>query len=507
MEEQCTQVLEEGINFLKESKFGGLDGLDDEVLDAMLPVPWPCTTDNVNGPQNSPENHANCTQSPAPPTPPLEEDFVPILEDKIEGLAETSEDEKREYPVEENMDTHSTVIVKENTDSPVKNTDSPVKNTDSPVIVKEFNTNSPVTMKENVDSPVTVTVKENTVSRMAQEERKALRQELKLAMDPFSIPCLLSVKDLRRKHESKYKLHFKVAKGRNRYLAAYKRKWDLLLKLEEWENDLNGSSPHEPYISVENKVDNCGPPEGFVYITKSAMPSNVDYLFDKNYLVGCDCVRCTPLTCECSKNSRSDFAYDRIGRVQFEPGKPIYECNSRCFCSVSCRNRVVQRGRTVRVTIFRTPNGCGWGVKTMDPILKNQFVTEYVGEVLTSDEAEERGRVYDHVGQTYLFDLDYNDDYAAYTIDAKNYGNISHFINHSCDPNLNVYGVWIETLDPQMPQIAFFASRDIKEGEELTFDYLMTAGDSLASSPSKSSAKLKQIPCFCGAKKCRKYMF
>jgi len=75
----------------------------------------------------------------------------------------------------------------------------------------------------------------------------------------------------------------------------------------------------------------------------------------------------------------------------------------------------------------------------MDPILKNQFVTEYVGEVLTSDEAEERGRVYDHVGQTYLFDLDYNDDYAAYTIDAKNYGNISHFINHSVSILINEF--------------------------------------------------------------------
>lgn len=68
----------------------------------------------------------------------------------------------------------------------------------------------------------------------------------------------------------------------------------------------------------------------------------------------------------------------------------------------------------------------------MDPILKNQFVTEYVGELLTSDEAEERGKVYDHVGMTYLFDLDYNqDEPAAYTVDAKKYGNISHFINHS----------------------------------------------------------------------------
>ncbi|EDO36231.1 predicted protein, partial [Nematostella vectensis] len=245
-------------------------------------------------------------------------------------------------------------------------------------------------------------------------------------------------------------------------------------KLEEWEKWLNDCAVNEPYISVENKVDNTPPPTDFVYISQNKVPSFLDHLFDHNYLVGCNCQRCTPKSCECPKNSGGVFAYDRFGRVQFEPGKPIYECNSKCSCSESCRNRVVQRGRTVRVTIFRTYNGCGWGVKTMDPIMKNQFVTEYVGEVITNEEAEHRGRHYDAAGQTYLFDLDYNDGDCAYTIDAKKYGNISHFINHSCDPNLSVFGVWVDTLDPQMPRIAFFARRDIPAGEEITFDYLMT---------------------------------
>lgn len=46
-------------------------------------------------------------------------------------------------------------------------------------------------------------------------------------------------------------------------------------------------------------------------------------------------------------------------------------------------------------------------------------------------EAEKRGKYYDAVGRTYLFDLDYNDGDCPFTVDAGYYGNVSHFINHS----------------------------------------------------------------------------
>ncbi len=107
----------------------------------------------------------------------------------------------------------------------------------------------------------------------------------------------------------------------------------------------------------------------------------------------------------------------------------------------------------MKLCIYRTNNGCGWGVKTLEKIKRGQFVVEYVGEVITSEEAEERGKVYDAEGRTYLFDLDYNlgpDN--PYTVDAAEFGNVSHFINHSCDPNLSIFNVWIDCLDPNLPR-------------------------------------------------------
>lgn len=77
---------------------------------------------------------------------------------------------------------------------------------------------------------------------------------------------------------------------------------------------------------------------------------------------------------------------------------------------------------------------------------------EYVGEVITNEEAEKRGVQYgkhrlkylnitpasheivfavDSEGRTYLFDLDFNDIDCMYSVDAAHYGNVAHFVNHS----------------------------------------------------------------------------
>ena len=52
-------------------------------------------------------------------------------------------------------------------------------------------------------------------------------------------------------------------------------------------------------------------------------------------------------------------------------------------------------------------------------------------QVITNEEAERRGQIYDANGRTYLFDLDYNDGDCPFTVDAGRYGNVSHFVNHS----------------------------------------------------------------------------
>ena len=74
----------------------------------------------------------------------------------------------------------------------------------------------------------------------------------------------------------------------------------------------------------------------------------------------------------------------------------------------------------------------GWGVRAVDAIPNGAFVTKYAGEVVSLIEADKRP-------MTYLFDLsahlDSSDNEFTYVVDASQYGNITRFINHSCDPN------------------------------------------------------------------------
>lgn len=253
---------------------------------------------------------------------------------------------------------------------------------------------------------------------------------------------------------------------------AYKqKKIEINHALKEWEKHLNRVSTDPAPITVENDVDLEGPPENFEYINDYKAGPGI--VIPNDPVIGCECTDCyaEKSSC-CAPQFGVEFAYYKWKRLKVHVGRPIYECNKRCACGPDCSNRVVQHGRKHRVCIFRTANGRGWGVKAMQKIKAGTFVMEYVGEVISNEEAEIRGKTYDSVGRTYLFDLDFNGDDCPFTVDAAVYGNVSHFVNHSCDPNLEVYSVWINTLDPRLPRIALFSRRDIEKGEELTFDYM-----------------------------------
>ncbi|XP_047375976.1 histone-lysine N-methyltransferase SUV39H2 isoform X3 [Sciurus carolinensis] len=198
------------------------------------------------------------------------------------------------------------------------------------------------------------------------------------------------------------------------------------IALQRWQDELNRRKNHKGMIFVENTVDLEGPPSDFYYINEYKPAPGISLVNEATF--GCSCTDCYFEKC-CPAEAGVLLAYNKNQQIRIPPGTPIYECNSRCRCGPDCPNRIVQKGTQYSLCIFRTSNGCGWGVKTLMKIKKMSFVMEYVGEVITSEEAERRGQLYDNKGITYLFDLDYESD--EFTVDAARYGNVSHFVNHS----------------------------------------------------------------------------
>jgi len=71
-----------------------------------------------------------------------------------------------------------------------------------------------------------------------------------------------------------------------------------------------------------------------------------------------------------------------------------------------------------------------WGLFTCESVQADEMVIEYVGEVVRHDVGDVRERRYEAVGigSSYLFRVDRD-----FIVDATKLGNLSRFINHSCN--------------------------------------------------------------------------
>ena len=100
----------------------------------------------------------------------------------------------------------------------------------------------------------------------------------------------------------------------------------------------------------------------------------------------------------------------------------------------------------------------GWGVYAAQPIAEDTRIIEYKGELVSQAEGSRRETRYLPRQRIWLFTIN-----TRWLRDAAVGGNIARYINHACHPNcyVDVVGrhIWI------------LASRDIRKGEELTYDY------------------------------------
>jgi SET domain-containing protein len=133
----------------------------------------------------------------------------------------------------------------------------------------------------------------------------------------------------------------------------------------------------------------------------------------------------------------------------------------------------------------------GNGVFAVAPISKGERVIRYKGRLRTHAEVDAEYGDENETGHTFLFTL--NDDYV---LDANVDGNIARWINHSCKPNCESSHEEDAKGRPDRDRIYIEALRDIRPGEELTYNYGIVLDE-------PHTAKNKRLwACRCGAKRC-----
>lgn len=140
------------------------------------------------------------------------------------------------------------------------------------------------------------------------------------------------------------------------------------------------------------------------------------------------------------------------------------ECvDGECPCGSYCQNRRFQDANYANVDVIFLPLK-GYGLRALEPLKKNQFVMEYIGEVIKNDVFIKRMKKYNEEGLKHFYFMSLQ---AGEVIDATDKGCVARFMNHSCSPNCFVQ----KWMVGEKYRIGIFALRNIQEGEELTFDY------------------------------------
>ncbi|KAL7918945.1 hypothetical protein ACQKWADRAFT_302733 [Trichoderma austrokoningii] len=159
------------------------------------------------------------------------------------------------------------------------------------------------------------------------------------------------------------------------------------------------------------------------------------------------------------------------------------ECSANAGnCGGGCQNRRFQRKQYADVTVIKTEKK-GFGLRTNAILEPNDFIYEYIGEVINEPTFRRRMLQYDVEGIKHFYFMSLNKNEF---VDATKKGNLGRFCNHSCNPNCFV-DKWVVGDKLRM---GIFALRRIQAGEELVFNYNV---DRYGAEPQ---------PCYCGEANC-----
>jgi hypothetical protein len=152
-----------------------------------------------------------------------------------------------------------------------------------------------------------------------------------------------------------------------------------------------------------------------------------------------------------------------------------------------CANTIIQRRAFPKLEVFGTPQ-CGYALRVLEDVEEGDILVEYLGEAITTDDMHDRIAEYTNGDDFYFAALG-----DGLYLDAKNYGSIARFANHSCSPTGQLQK-WIVQGEPR---ICLVPTRPLKRGEEITYNYQYYQ-DGLDA----NNSTMTRQPCLCGSAKC-----
>jgi len=193
----------------------------------------------------------------------------------------------------------------------------------------------------------------------------------------------------------------------------------------------------------------------------------------------------------------------------------IIECTDGCACvqNGTCTNNALIRLKQnpLPFVIFKCESGKGWGLKCLRPIKKGEPVVEYIGEHMSLREFHRREASQEKTSTMYCVELTReNNNDVPICIDSADSGNHARFINHACGEgaSLEIYRMYGAERNPNRPRIVLFARRDIKIGQELTFDYKFVFTEELDEDEDELlgtievQAEKRRFDCLCMSRHC-----
>ncbi len=161
------------------------------------------------------------------------------------------------------------------------------------------------------------------------------------------------------------------------------------------------------------------------------------------------------------------------------------ECDTRlCPVGEKCSNNVIQKHRSVQGLERFMTESKGWGIKTKNSVPAGEFIMEYVGEIVSEKEFKRR-MLHEYAEDTHHYCLHLD---GSTVIDGHRMGGECRFVNHACEPNCEIQKWTVNG----MYRMALFSKKDIKPGEELTYDYNFSLFN-----PHEGQS------CHCGSDNCR----